>query len=94
MSENMLSTKERLAADLRAAGAPAFMVYKALDGAYDDYESPSATPIIDLVRACLATGKPALRAIADAAKDGKYDGTKAEADAWFQREGRHLGGKP
>jgi hypothetical protein len=85
-----IPTKDRLAQDLEAAGAPAFMLRKAKAGEYDDYESASATPIVDLVRDCLGTGKAALRAIAEAAKQGKYDATKAEADAWFAREGKDL----
>jgi hypothetical protein len=60
---------------------------KALDGAYDDYESLSATPIRDLVRDLTLAGFHALR---EQAMQGAYDGTREEADAWMEREGKHL----
>jgi hypothetical protein len=74
-------TKDRLAEDFLVAGAPRDMVDAAKSGRYDDYLSESATPIYDLVCDCTACG---LTRIAALAKDGKYDGTKAEAEAWFK----------
>ena len=77
--------------DLSVAQAPAFMLRKALEGQYNDYASDSATPILDLVRDATAAN---LKNIVEAAKAGKYDGTRAESEAWFQREGKDmLGGK-
>ena len=46
---------------------------------------------MDLVRDAMAAN---LRGIAEAAKAGKYDGTRAESDAWMQREGKDLLGGP
>jgi hypothetical protein len=85
-----LPTKDRLFQALTNAGAPTFMLRKAHAGQYDEYESDSVTPIIDLVRDCLATGLPSLRSLAEAAKQGEYDGTREEADAYMQREGFDL----
>ena len=77
-------TKERLAQVLHAAGQ--FDLEKqARVGVFDDYESESATPIIDLVRALTAAGCPEL---ADRARNGEWDATKEEADAWYSKRGR------
>ena len=50
----MSATKDRLADDLLAAGAPTDMVIRAQGGYYDDYESPLATPIVQLYKDALA----------------------------------------
>lgn len=78
----MIATKEKLAQVLHAAGL--FEMEKAARaGRYDDYESPSATPIVDLVRDLLTAGK---KELAERAMNGEWDGTKEEADAWEKRE--------
>ena len=79
-----LPTKERLARELEAAGAPPAMVTYARMGGYDDYESDSPVPITDLVHDLVAVGadSPALTAIMDRAREGAFDATRAEADAW------------
>lgn len=74
-----MRTKERLAADLEAAGAPAAMITNARNGHYDDYESPHPTPIIMLVNDATRAG---LTALAEDAKQGKYDATTEESEAW------------
>jgi len=84
-----MKTKVHLAEDLKAHGAPEEMIRKAVDGYYDDYESPLATPIIQLVLDCEKLGGN-LRGLAIKARNGEYDGTKEEAKAWFNREGRKL----
>lgn len=66
----MIKAKERLANALSEAGAPANMIQAALKGRYDDLESDSATPIIDLVRDATKAG---LIDIAERAKDGEFD---------------------
>lgn len=76
--------------DLEAAHAPAFMLRKAREGQYNDFQSDSATPIMDLVRDAAAAN---LKGVAEAARLGKYDGTRSEGNAWFNREGRDLLGK-
>lgn len=81
-----VSTKEKLAQVLHAEGL--FEMEKAARaGRYDDFESESATPIVDLVRDLRAAGKNDL---AVRAMNGEWDGTKEEGDAWFQREGHKL----
>jgi hypothetical protein len=81
------STKERLACTLEKAGAPLIMVNAARSGRYDDFESESVTPIVDLVNDLRAFG---LHDLAHRAMNGEFDGTKEEAEAWYQREGRNL----
>ena len=81
-----LCTKERLAQVLHAEGL--FDMEKAARAArYDDYESESATPIVDLVRDLRSAGKDDL---AKRAMDGEFDASKEEAEAWYQREGKNL----
>jgi hypothetical protein len=77
-------TKEKLAVALTTAGAPAAMIQRARDGGYDDYESESATPIVDLVNDACRYG---LKDIVQRAMNGEFDGSSEEADAWFEREG-------
>lgn len=80
-----MKTKDRFAQDLERVGAPEQMIEWAKNGFYDDYESVTATPIIQLVVDCDALG---LNEIADKARNGEYDGTKEEAEAWANKEGR------
>lgn len=56
-------------------------------GRYDDFESESATPMLDLVHDLQAAGRHDL---AKRAMRGEFDGTKAEADDWYRREGHKL----
>lgn len=72
-------TTERLALALEAAGAPPYMVKRARSGYYDDYRSPLAGPIMQLVADAKAAG---LVDIATRAAHGEFDGTREEADAW------------
>jgi hypothetical protein len=72
-------TAEYLAAALRSAGAPDDMIDKARDGYYDDYRSPLATPITQLVGDAVSFG---LAEIAERARRGDFDATREEADAW------------
>lgn len=81
-----MSTADRLARDLEAAGAPPAIVDEARRGFYDDYRSELAAPISQLVWDCRRLG---LLDIAKRAEQGDYDGTKEEADAWARTsEGR------
>jgi len=70
---------DRLVAALVKAGAPDALVEAALQSAFHDFKSPSATPIFDLVRECERHG---LSGVATAARDGKFDATREEADDW------------
>jgi hypothetical protein len=78
----MIPTKERLAQVLHAE-ALFDLERKARAGDFDDYESESPTPIIDLIFALEAAGKTSL---ANRARNGEFDGTKEEAEAWRNKE--------
>jgi hypothetical protein len=88
-----IPTKERLALaldDLMVTTKDervAPLILKARHGDYDDYESHSATPQSDLVRDLLALGHEQLvkRVI-----NGEFDGTREEAQAWYEREGKNI----
>lgn len=82
----MVSTKERLAQVLHAAGL-LDLEEKARRGDYDDFESSSATPICDLVNDLNRRGQFKL---SERAMNGEFDATKEEADAWYEREGKNL----
>lgn len=63
------------------------MEAKARTGYYDDFKSPIATPMVQLVHDLQAAGKPDL---AKRAMNGEFDGTKAEAEEWYAKEGKDL----
>jgi len=63
------------------------MEKKAREGYYDDFRSPLATPIIQLVNDLRAANCDAL---AKRAIEGEWDGTKEEGDEWFAKEGHKL----
>lgn len=75
-----LATSERLAAVLEAHGLRE-MAAKARDGYYDDYRSPLATPIVQLV---LDLNKAKRGDLARRAMAGEWDGTREEAEAWYE----------
>jgi hypothetical protein len=79
-------TSDYLAGELEAAGAPAAMIQRARDGYYDEFKSPLAFPLMQLVhdsRAHRLAGIP--RRVAE----GDFDSTKEESDAWARSaEGR------
>lgn len=79
------STKERLADALKACGAPEQMITRALRGGYDDFESESPTPLIDLVTDCRRAG---LEMLANQALNGDFDGSREEAEAWARGPGK------
>lgn len=63
------------------------MIKKAREGYYSDYDSPIATPCIQLV---IDLTEIEAYDIADRAKEGEFDATKEEADDWYNREGKHI----
>ena len=64
------------------------MIEKAKAGYYDDYLSPLAAPIIQLVIDAEANGLPV---IAHNAREGVYDGTKEESEEWIKsKEGKQV----
>jgi len=81
-----MSTKERLAAVLDREGLHLLAV-EARAGRFDDFESPSATPIRDLVEVLHRHG---LEDLAQRAIAGEWDGTAEEAQVWYEWEGRGL----
>lgn len=84
----MIPTKERLARVLAHDGCPAEMVARARAGWYDDFDAPDDAPDlpqIALIRDLTALGR---RRLAARAAAGEFESTKAESDAWWEREGR------
>ncbi len=81
-----MKTKERLAKVLSENGLLS-MAEQALRGRYDDYESGFPTPCMDLVNDLYQVNRLDL---VQRAKNGEWDGTKEESEAWFKREGKYL----
>lgn len=82
-----MTTKQRLAEAIREYNPDSHMVKLAEEGYYDDFESPLAAPQTQLLRDLREAGMLDLH---KRARNGEFDGTREEAEAWFQREGRHL----
>ena len=84
-----IPTKERLARDIEVLAKDrhdpelAPMIRRAREGYYDDYESPLATPIVQLVADFRAMGYPGMAA---KAANGRWDATTAESEAWAKRQ--------
>ena len=85
-----MTTKDNLALALEEAGL-SWMARKAREGYYDDFESPLATPIIQLVLDLRARGKR-YEALAERAMGGEFDGSLEESTVWFEREGNRRRG--
>ena len=89
ISPTPLLTKERLARDIEALAKACQdpelgpMIRKAREGWYDDYDSPEATPQMNLAADFRRMG---YEGMARKAIDGLWDGTKAESDAWAARQ--------
>jgi hypothetical protein len=85
-------TTAKLAAALsEIPGVPRAMITRAIDGYYHDYMSPLAFPEMQLAADLLELAKlpatprnsrPLLRAMVDRVKDGDFDASKEESDAW------------
>ena len=78
-----METRERLVAALEEERAPKSMVRRAGEGYYDDFLSPLAMPIHQLVS---DARKYNLTRIAKKAMNGGFDATKEESDAWAASE--------
>jgi hypothetical protein len=63
------------------------MIEAARSGYYSDYDSPLATPCVQLVKDLDFLG---LTELSKRAKEGEFDATKEESDEWYKREGRAL----
>lgn len=81
-----MQTKVRLANVLKKNGL-SILTERALKGQYDDYESQSPTPQINLVNDLMKAERPDL---ARRVINGEFDGNKEEAEIWFNKEGRKL----
>jgi len=88
-------TKLRLAHALRSAGFEA-LANRAETGEFSDFDSPHATPKIILARELAkiyqnySLTSPVMAAAARIAvevKDGKWDDSKEEAEAWAKSQG-------
>lgn len=77
--EKRQPTTERLALALIAAKAPQEMISRAREGWYDDYKSPAANNIMELVQ---DARKHKLDDIAKRAMDGEFDAQSWEAAEW------------
>ncbi|MCL5994490.1 MAG: hypothetical protein M1546_00350 [Chloroflexi bacterium] len=82
-------TKERLARELEKLNDPRLkeIIARARVGKYDDYETDVAAPQMLLVTELRKLG---LNDFVQRVIDGEFDGTKEEAEAWYEREGKHL----
>lgn len=63
------------------------MIDKAKEGYYSDYDSPIATPCIQLVMDLRSLG---IEDVAKRAIEGEFDATKEESDEWYKREGKQM----
>lgn len=76
-----MKTKEKLARVLREAGLKRLAV-NAMNGIYDEFETPLALPLTTLVGELRAAGREDL---AQRVIDGEWDCTREEADAWAKK---------
>lgn len=87
------ATKDRLAAELRAAGLDD-MAERAAEGLYDEYQSPLPTPLMELaadLAVKAASGHQGAAALRQRVIGGDFDATDEESEAWWQGpEGRTL----
>lgn len=80
------STREKLARAMAAAYCPTQPIRQAREGYYDEYLSQLPFPLLTLVSDLEANG---FRALAQRVRDGDFDATKEESDAWaISDEGR------
>lgn len=95
-TEKKLNSKEKLAQELQEVEWDSQgdicerlkeMIQKAKDGYYSDYDSPIATPCIQLVKDLAELG---LTELANRAKGGEFGATQEEVDQWYEREGKQI----
>ena len=88
-----MHTKDKLAKELELINEPE-LAAKAREGYYDDYLSPLDTPQLQLLQDLYKTGHGAAIKFRERVKEGEFDGTKEEADAWAASpEGQAVFGK-
>ena len=76
-----IPTTEKLASILAENGAPEGMIKKAREGYYDDFKSDLVTPCVQLVNDLTKLG---FIGLATRAKNGEFDSSKEESEAWQQ----------
>lgn len=88
--EDQIPTSLRLARDLREEQCPPELVERAREGAYDEFESDDAIPLVQLAADLRAAGRDDLagRVVA-----GEWEASKDEGDAWMEREGAEFLGE-
>lgn len=101
LPESALSTTERLAAALYVLTRPLHeelneLVERARNSYYHDFESPLALPTIQLVEDVRkwteagAIDEEEAAAFIERVKDGEFDATAEESEAWMEREGKNI----
>ena len=87
MPEQIL-TMEKLAQALEKADAPDLMVLRARQGYYDDFKTPLAFPLLELMKDATEAN---LFDIVARAKEGEFDSTKEEGREWIlSDEGKRI----
>jgi len=79
-----MHTKDKLAKALVEAGLER-MAVMAEAGFYHDYLSPIAYPITQLLSDLRTANTPASYALAARVRDGEFDASKEEAEAWAEQ---------
>ncbi len=77
------STREKLARAMAEAAVPAQAIAQARAGYYDEWLSDNPFPLMTLINDLEANGFPKLAA---RVRDGEFDATKEEGDAWARSE--------
>lgn len=87
-----MATKDKLAAALRAIGLTE-MAERAADGMYDEFTSPLATPLMQLIRdltfamnTCVPDASQPIAKLRKRVVDGDFDASNEESDAWAMSE--------
>lgn len=80
-----MHTKDQLAKALTEAGLDE-MAAKAATGYYHDYLSPLDLPELQLDADLTAAGTPAAMAVRERHRDGEFDASMEESDAWAMSE--------
>lgn len=86
MSDDKRPATVRLARAFKEAGAGDHEIRQAIDGYWDDFKSPLAMPISQLVAFCRRNG---MRDLSERAMAGEFDAAPDESKTWAESpEGR------
>ena len=80
-----IPTTEKLARALEELNDPALepLIKRAREGYYDDYKTTIPTPLVQLAQDITVMDHPKF---VERIKDGEFDATKEESDAWAKSE--------